>query len=648
MNDIDKSKTQLIDEMAGLRQQVQQLKELGNHHILDSLAEQVFYIDLDLKILWPNRAACQSMKITRQKLIGRFCYEVWAKRSTVCPDCLVLKAVEADRAQEMEKQTPDGKYWSMRGNPVRNESGEIIGAVEIALDITQRKTTELALMESEKKYRHLIQHSNDAIYMLFNRKFEFINEKFQAMFGVTLEEVNRPAFDFIQLVAPRSRPLIEERARRMEASEPLEPKYEFTALSREGKEIEVETSVSYINYKDGIATQGIIRNITRRKRLEEQLRQAQKIEGIGRLAGGIAHDFNNLLTSIIGYAEMSQQKLPSGSVIERNIKQILKTSNHASTLVQQLLAFSRKALVSPRILNLNRVIDNFKSILQRILGEDIAFDFILDEELANVKADPGQIEQIIMNLAVNSRDAMPKGGNLIIETSNIELDEAYTRMYAYMEPGRYVMLSISDTGCGMDTETLSHIFEPFFTTKEKGVGTGLGLSTVYGITKQSGGYINVYSELGRGTTVKIYLPRIDKPTERPPRRVDSSRLVPGDEMILIVEDEESVREISTEALSECGYHVMPAKCSEDAFAIWEKCSEKIDLLLTDVVLPGISGRDIAERCLASRPGLKVLYMSGYSANVISHYGVIDRDIAFIQKPFTPVELTRKVREVLDS
>jgi PAS domain S-box-containing protein len=647
LDDIDKDKEQLTAEVAGLRRQVEQLKELGNHHILDSLVEHVIYEDIDMRIIWLNRAACQSVSMSREELIGRYCYEVWLNRIDPCPDCPVIKAIKTGRPQMIEKPTPDGKYWYIRGNPVRNKKGEIVGAVEVTLDISKRKSIEEALQESEEKYRHLIQHSNDAIYLLFNRKFEFINDKFQEMFGVTLKEVNQPKFDFIQLVAPKSRPLIEERIIRVAQGETLEPKYEFTALSEDGNEIEVETSVSYVNYKNEIATQGIIRDITARKRLEEQLRQSQKIEGIGRLAGGIAHDFNNLLTSIIGYAEMGQRKLPPDSPIHKNLKHILKTSNHASSLIQQLLAFSRKAMVQPRVLDLNRVINNFKNILERILGEDIAFKFFLDKKLGNVKADPGQIEQIIMNLAVNSRDALPQGGNLIIETANMDLDEKYARLYTYVKPGRYVLLSVSDTGCGMDEETLSHIFEPFFTTKEKGVGTGLGLSTVYGITKQSGGHINVYSELEKGTTVKIYLPRIDEPAEAPPGQIGSTQMVTGKETILVVEDEESVREIAIETLSACGYTVITAGCGADALSLWDKHTEKIDLLLTDVVLPGMSGRDIAEQLAASDPGLKVLYMSGYTVNVISHYGVVDKNIAFIQKPFTPTKLARKIREVLD-
>lgn len=648
MGDIDKDKEQLIAEITGLRRQVEQLKELGNHHILDSLVEHVIYEDIDMKILWPNQAACRSVNMSRKELIGRYCYEVWSNRTTPCPDCPVVKAIQTGQPQMVEKSTLDGKFWSIRGNPVRNEKGEIVGAVEVTLDISKRKSIEAALQESEEKYRHLIQHSNDAIYLLFNRKFEFINDKFQEMFGVTLNEVNQPGFDFIQLVAPRSRSLVEERIIRVAHGETVEPKYEFTALAKDGKEIEVETSVSYVNYKNGIASQGIIRDITVRKRLEEQLRQSQKIEGIGRLAGGIAHDFNNLLTSIIGYAELGQRKLPPDSPIQKNLKHILKTSNHASTLIQQLLAFSRKAMVQPRVLDINRVITNFKNILERILGEDIAFKFFLDKKLGNVKADPGQIEQIIMNLAVNSRDAMPQGGNLVIETANMDLDEKYARLYTYVKPGRYVLLSISDTGCGMDKETLTHIFEPFFTTKGKGVGTGLGLSTVYGITKQSGGFINVYSELAKGTTVKIYLPGVDEPAEAPPRRVDATKMIAGEETILVVEDEESVRDIAIEALSACGYTVITAGCGAEALSLWDRYTGKVDLLLTDVVLPGMSGRDIAEQLAASKPGLRVLYMSGYTVNVISHYGVVDKGIAFIQKPFTPAELARKIREVLDS
>ncbi|MFQ5628332.1 MAG: PAS domain S-box protein, partial [bacterium] len=357
-----------------------------------------------------------------------------------------------------------------------------------AIDITERKNAEEALRESEAKYRHLIQHSGDAIYLLYNRRFEVINDKFQKMFCVTPQAVNKPDFDFMELVAPKSRPVVEERLKRQARGEQLEPKYEFTALSTEGKEIEVEASVSYINYKDGIATQGILRDITERKLLEAQLRQAQKMEAVGRLAGGVAHDFNNMLTVILGYSDMLlYQDFPDE--MRADVEQIKTAGERAKRLTSQLLAFSRKQVIKPKVLDLNILISEHNKMLGRLLGEDIVIETVLTPDLWTVKVDPGQIEQIIINIAVNARDAMPFGGTLTIETANAQFDEEYSRNHAETRPGRYVMLSISDTGVGMDEAIRSHIFEPFFTTKGRDKGTGLGLATVYGIVKQNKGFI---------------------------------------------------------------------------------------------------------------------------------------------------------------
>lgn len=516
------------------------------------------------------------------------------------------------------------------------------------IDITERKLIEESLRENEEKYRHLIEASNDGIYLLYDRKFEVVNQKFLDMFGLEKEDVQKPDFDFIQMVAPKSRPLVEERVKKSAQGIELNPKYEFTALAKDGREIEVETSVSYIKYKQGIAVQGIVRDITERKRLEEQLLQAQKLEGIGRLAGGIAHDFNNLLTSITGYAGLIQMKLETDDSIQNYIRQILRASDRASTLIQQLLAFSRKAMTKPRILNLNQVIINFKKMLQRVLGEDIVFKFFLASDLGSIRADPIQIEQIIMNLAINSRDAMPKGGSLIIETKNFYIDQEYKKKYPDLRVGYYILLIFSDTGCGMDEDIQSHIFEPFFTTKEKGEGTGLGLSTVYGIVKQSEGHITIYSEAGKGTTFKLYFPRVDEPAEN---IVSSPHLVvlpKGKETILVVEDDKSVREMAIEILTVCGYKVHTARSSKDTFLLWKKHGYEIDLLLTDVVMPKMSGYELAKELLELKPQLKILYMSGYTLNMISQYEVIEDEFFFIQKPFTPDGLATKIREVLDS
>ncbi len=395
---------------------------------------------------------------------------------------------------------------------------------------------------------------------------------------------------------------------------------------------------------------GIIEDITERKQLEGQLLQAQKMEAVGRLCGGIAHEFNNKLTAIIGYAELSQMKLDPKNPISDYLKKLLKTADHARDLIHQLLAFSRKAMIQPRVINLNKILENLQTLLYRALGEDIILDFVPGKKLGNVITDPGQIEQMIMNLAVNSRDAMPTGGKLKIMTENIEVGPDMVARYPYMKPGFYILLTVSDTGCGMTKEELDHMFEPFYTTKRGSRGTGLGLASVYGIVKQNNGFIIIDSQPVQGTSVKIFLPRADKPAKEIELMPDISaaRLPFGEGTIMVVDDEMTVREIAQKILSECGYNILSAQNGEEALELWEKHKGQVDLLLTDVVMPGISGQQLSRKLKAIKPGLKILYMSGYSEDVISYHGTLDKDIPIIQKPFTAMNLTKKIREVLDS
>jgi PAS domain S-box-containing protein len=401
---------------------------------------------------------------------------------------------------------------------------------------------------------------------------------------------------------------------------------------------------------EGVVFELFAEDVTERRALEEQLRQSQKMEAVGRLAGGIAHDFNNLLMVISGYSEFLLERLGAEPHLRGPAQEIASASERASSLTRQLLAFSRKQMLAPRIVNLNDIATENLRMLNRMIGEDIDLVMVPSSNLWPVRADAGQIEQVIMNLAVNARDAMPSGGKLTIETSNVTIDEDYSRLHAPLRPGDYVMVSISDTGMGMDSETQSHIFEPFFTTKGP-KGTGLGLSTVYGIVKQSGGYIWVYSEVGRGTTFKIYLPRVASLEEAsmhvpPPRQFQ--KVEPGTETILLVEDEANLRYLARQYLEKQGYKVIEAADGAVAMQIAVAHEAVIHLLLTDVIMPGMNGRELAQRISEIRPNVKVLYMSGYTENVIGHNGTLDAGVRLLQKPFNLRDLKDKVREVLDT
>ncbi len=390
----------------------------------------------------------------------------------------------------------------------------------------------------------------------------------------------------------------------------------------------------------------IARDITEHRELEEQLRQAQKLDGIGQLAGGIAHDFNNLLTVILGRSQMLQLKLDPESPLRRDADLIYRTGERAAALTHQLLAFSRKQVLKAQVLDLNVVVADMDKMLRRVIGEDIELTTVLAPDLGHVKADPGQIEQVILNLGVNARDAMPSGGKLTIETANIDLDQSYAARHVEVHAGPYVMLAVSDTGCGMSPEVQSRVFEPFFTTKDPGKGTGLGLATVYGIVKQTGGSIWVYSEVDRGTTFKIYLPRINDAADTV--AVNSAAAVPlrGSETILLVEDNETVREHTHDVLAQAGYNVLIATDVEDAQRLCNTHPKTIHMMLSDVVMPRMKGPDLAKQCLVTRPGMKVLFVSGYTNTSVTDHGLFESGSAFLQKPFAAEALLLKVREVL--
>ncbi len=518
----------------------------------------------------------------------------------------------------------------------------------------QRQRAEAALRESEKKFQHFYDEAPVGYHELDTKgRITRVNRKEIEMLGFTAEEMlGKPIWNFF----------VEEDTTRhvtmakLAGDVSFHDTFERTYRRKDGTILSILIQDRLMRDESGqiIGIRSAVEDITERRQTqealrksEEQLRQWQRVEAIGRLAGGVAHDFNNLLMTIKGSGELLLNAFDRRDPRREEVEEILKAGERATSLTRQLLAFGRRQVLQPQVLDLNSLVINMDKMLRRLIGEDIQLATALDTELWSVKVDPGMIEQVIMNLAVNSRDAMPKGGKLTIETANIIHDEEYASRHISMKPGYYVMVAVSDNGCGMDKETQSHLFEPFFTTKEKGKGSGLGLSTVYGIIKQSGGNIWTYSEPGQGTTFKIYLPRVEKTARIYKPKARPSMAPGGTETILLVEDEEAVRTMVSKILKNKGYTVLEAAHSKEAFEICERHEGPIHLMVTDVIMPQMSGRELAERLASILPEMRVLYMSGYPDNTIVQHGVLEPGTAFLQKPFTLNALELKVREVMD-
>jgi two-component system cell cycle sensor histidine kinase/response regulator CckA len=508
------------------------------------------------------------------------------------------------------------------------------------------------LRASEERYRDLFENAQDFIVTVdLQGRFTSANNAVLQVSGFSREDfLNKKILD---VVAPGSAELAVAAFKEVLGGSKRGGS-QLELVSKDGRKVWVEVSSRRLTQNGAVVgIQSIGRDISWRKRLEQELLHSQKMEAVGRLAGGVAHDFNNLLGVIIGYSDLCLQELGAVDPLRKRIGEIRKAGKRAAEVTKQLLAFSRKQVLTPKVVDLSSLVSETTRMLLRLMGEDIELITKLSPVAARVQTDPAQMQQVIMNLALNARDAMPRGGKLILETATVALDHAtgsaifeeLTERGVFVIPGRYVLLAVSDTGTGMDEQTKARIFEPFFTTKQPGEGTGLGLATVYGFVKQSGGYIWVYSEVGRGTTLKIYLPQIQASAE-PVEQEASPRLPHGSETVLLVEDEESLRELNQELMEGLGYTVLQAAYGAQALEMAEQHSGQIDLLLTDVVMPGMSGRELAERLAFTQPELKVLYMSGYTDNVIVHHGILKSGIAFLQKPFTRDVLARKLREVL--
>lgn len=553
------------------------------------------------------------------------------------------------RDEEIILERPDGSRVIVLVNiaPLRDETGALIGAVNVFQDITTRKQAEEALRQAEERYRSMVQNAVYGIYRSTPEgRFLDVNPALVRMLGYeTVDEVMALDIATDLYCDPEERTKLVERYRQTGHIDGVEVEWK----RKDGSPVHLRLSGRAVRDASGALQEFeiIAEDITARWSLEQQLRQAQKMEAIGRLAGGVAHDFNNLMTAVIGYAELLLMRIKHDDPLRQDAEEIKKSGERAAALTNQLLAFSRRQMVQPRVLDVNTVIAGSSKMLRRLIGEDIELATVLDPSLGRVKADPGQIEQVIVNLAVNARDAMPGVGKLTIETKNVFIGEEVARQRIGLQAGQYVMFAVSDTGCGMDPEMQSHIFEPFFTTKEKGKGTGLGLSTVYGIVKQSGGSIWVYSEVGNGSTFKIYLPWIAEPAEVIALAELPSEAPGGSETILLVEDEEVVRRLAHDILRINGYTVLEAASAGDALLHCERHAGPIHLIVTDIIMPQMNGTELAARVSSLRPEMKVLYMSGYADHAVVLNRTLAAGTAFLQKPFTPHLLASKVRETLD-
>ncbi|MDX6530250.1 MAG: two-component system, cell cycle sensor histidine kinase and response regulator CckA [Blastocatellia bacterium] len=641
-----------IEDITERKQAEDSLKEAETRFrmVAENLGEGIFITDLDDLILYLNSRMAELIGYTREEVLGKYGYKFLLPPDE-WPAFLQRNRQRGEGLAgryEMHARRKDGTWIWLEVNaaPYRNPAGEIVGTIAANTDITERKSAGDALRESEERYRDLVENAHDIIYSQdLDGHYTSMNQAGAQITGYTIQEAL--SLNINQTVAPEFLAKAREMLARKLAGENVTA-YEMEIIAKDGHRITVEANTKLV-FQDGvpIGVQGIARDVTQRKQLEDQLRQSQKMEAIGQLAGGVAHDFNNLLTAINGYSALALQRIDENHPVRGYLEEVRKAGDRAANLTRQLLAFGRKQILQPLAINMNDVVTDMNKMLRRLIGEDIRLTAKLDPVLKKIKADPGQVEQVLVNLVVNARDAMPQGGNLTIETATVELDAEYVNKHVGFVPGSYVMLAVSDTGSGMDGKTQARIFDPFFTTKEKGKGTGLGLSTVYGIIKQSGGNISVYSELGHGTTFKVYLPGLAAAPPKANAAVEKA-VLGGSETILLVEDEDVVRGLARKILEHAGYSVLEASRGAEAFQLCQEHAQPVDLLLTDVVMPETSGKEVADRLSKGQPGLRVLFMSGYTDEAIVHHGVLDSNVEFIQKPFTPAALVRKVREVLDA
>jgi PAS domain S-box-containing protein len=623
--------------------------------VLDSTPVRVFWKDKDLKYLGCNLAFARDAGFDSPRhIIGKDDFAMnWRDRAEIYrrDDRVIIESGKPMSLFEESQTTPSGKTIQLLTSkvPLRDTQGDVIGVLGSYMDITEHKKAERALKEAFD----IINMSSSVAFTWKNSKewpVEFVSENVNRLFGYTADEFIKGTVNYLTCIHPEDLPRVSEEVAKYSSQEgTVEFVHKpYRVITKDGTEKVVRDRTVIVRDNEGYIThyRGIIEDITELQNIEAQLAQAQKMEAVGRLAGGVAHDFNNMLSVIIGYCELAMNKVNKEDSLWNYFKEIYAAADRSRGITRQLLAFARKETIAPEALDLNATIEGMLKILQKLVCEDIELIWHPGQVPWPVLMDPFQLDQILANLCVNARDAIANVGKITIETSAMTIDEHYCSERAEFVPGDFVLLSVSDDGCGMDRETMDNIFEPFFTTKV-GKGTGLGLSTVYGIVKQNNGFINVYSEPGHGTTFKIYLPRYSGDISEKQRLVDKQVASGDGKTVLVVEDEMSILKLTEQILSNSNYKVLLAKSPSEALEVAKVHSGEISLLITDVIMPEMNGKELADKLKILRPGIRCLFMSGYTADVIARQGVLDKGIQFIQKPFSTKDLIAKVRAALD-
>ena len=640
-----------------LQETAQRLEQSRNmlQLIIESVPVRVFWKDRDLRYLGCNTLFALDAGFNHpQQLLGQDDFAMgWREQADLyrMDDRQVMESRRPKMNMVEPQTTPAGaKIWLKTSKvPLQTPNGEVFGVLGVYEDITTHKQAEEALRESEQRFRLMAETIQDVFWMATPDigNMVYVSPAYEQVWGRTRQELYQSPQSFMDAVHPEDRERVKSEIAAARA-QGIPWSHEYRIIKPDGAVRWIQDRGFPVRDDQGrvILFTGVATDVTERKALEAQLLQAQKMEAVGRLAGGVAHDFNNLLMAITGYGELMRAKVLKDDPLYGYLENILKAGDRAAALTQQLLTFSRQKIVHPQVVDLNRVVLDLEPMLRRLIGEDLDLEVVTDRRLGAVKADPGQLGQIIMNLVVNARDAMPQGGRLTLKTAPVNFTVGCHNRFGLTPPGAYVRLEVQDTGVGMDEATQAHVFEPFFTTKEPGKGTGLGLSTVYGIVKQSGGYLDLASEPGAGSTFTIYLPRLEAIVAPPKAKIPITASFRGEETVLLVEDEEVLRGLLAKFLRLYGYTVLEARHGGEALLICERHPGPIHLMVTDVVMPQMSGRELADRLTPLRPEMKVLYMSGYTEDALVQHGVADLSVAFLQKPFRPIELARQVHAVL--